>query len=262
MVNVFKEDKETEGMQQGYAGQPEIVVLGKDLPYTLGELVDNFKPMRGRKQIPAFMLLQVPTGEELQGMGAMKKGEMGVVAVPGRKLRVIWGDEQSVYAKECLLHNHPEAALFPSQGDAKGSYIDELNDEYISCETGIAHIRYHFRKKADKVTIDWLVSGHRREKPMPDTDDSYREKKYSEPTKISGLPINEVIRPEDEEKGIVSGTYDITIIPWEAFLQKYHPDIFWKMFRRKSNWAAFFSSRSGYTLSQTPQLHPSPQLQT
>ena len=192
-------------------------------------------------------------------MGKLLSGEIGIVAAHGR-LVVIYGTEDSVDATRCLLHNHPQSNPFPSQADACASLRERLTGEFISYERGIAQVRYHFRQRNDIVTIDELTSDQRREEKVPKTDEEYRGREYIGPVKIWGLPIDEHV--DDPKERVVHGTYDITIIDWYTFLQKYSRSQFWRMFRRKSNWAKIFSRNGIYTLSQNPLLHPSPQQQT
>ena len=142
--------------------------------------------------------------------------------------------------------------------------------EFISNESAIARVRYHFWQTRKNITIEYLATGKRFEAPAPKTDFQFRTRNYPDAIKVCGLPIDLTTdedeeemdeNTEDEETELVEGVYDITIIPWEVFLEKYHPNIFFQLFKGKSNWAAFF--RNGrYIPSQTPIPLLSPQPQT
>ena len=238
--------------------------------YTLGELVNLFEPVSG-KEAPSFLLNYIPTGLELKAMGQTTKGEIGIIPIPGKKLRVVYGTKRSVLAPRCLIHNHPLGPLLPSQGDAQTSYSEDLRVEFVSNNDGTAQIRYHFGQRRDHITIEYLATGIQIEKRAPETDDPFRHKAYREAIKISGLPIDLTTEDEDngeddeendtdaEDDGLIKGVYDVTIIPWEIFLEKYDPQIFFRLFRRKSNWTKHFSRDGIDNPSQIQKPHPSPQ---
>ncbi len=234
--------------------------------YTLGQLIERYIPVQKGQRAPSFFI-EPPTGLELKAMGMMMAGEIGITLASNRdgdqavdvsgKLKVTYGMEGSVHAKRCLIHNHPEASTLPSQADAKTSAFEGLTVEFTENDEGIARIRYHFRKRKDTIIIEKFFSKEKREEEAPETDEPFRERVYLEPTRISGLPID-----DGDKLGNVEGVYDMTFVPWEFFLERYQKEIFFNLFRRNKNWATFFSSRPGYTFSQTPQPHPSPQPQT
>jgi hypothetical protein len=198
-------------------------------------------------QRPPSFFIGAPAGLELRAMGIMRTGEIGIAQasnadvermseVSDKLLKVTYGTTGSVQAQRCLLHNHPEDSALPSQGDAKSSFIEGLTVEFTLNEEGIARIRYHFRQRREKIIIEKLFSNEQSEEDAPETDDPFREMLYMEPTKISGLPIDDGEKVEN-----VYGVYDITVIPWRFFLEKYQPEIFFKLFRRNRNWRSVFS---------------------